>query len=111
MMLGIELDQFQEAGLKQLDSYMRLVLNLPRRHGKTTILLRIFATRKLCETTLTRMDESFIYVSSNKDFVVDFVLLIASDLIDNDKLVEHYGFLLEDESVSEYRRVKKVKRN
>jgi predicted phage terminase large subunit-like protein len=110
MMLGIELDQFQEAGLEQLDSYMRLVLNLPRRHGKTTILLRIFATRKLCETTLTNMDESFIYVSSNKDFVVDFVLLIASDLIDNDKVLEHYGFLLEDESVSEYRRVKKVKR-
>ena len=109
-MLGIELDQFQESGLVLLDTYMRLVLNLPRRHGKTTILLRIFCTRKLCETVFTNRDESFIYVSSNKDFVVDFVLLIASDLIDNDRVVENYGFLLEDESVSEYRRVKKVKR-
>ena len=109
-MMGIQLDQFQEAALEHLDSYMRIVYNFPRRHGKTTILLRIFCTRKLCETVFTSQDESFIYVSSNKDFVVDFVLLIASDLIDNDRIVENYGFLLEDESVSEYRRVKKVKR-
>jgi hypothetical protein len=109
-MLGIQLDQFQEAALEHLNDYMRIVYNFPRRHGKTTILLRIFCTRKLCETIFTNQDESFIYVSSNKDFVVDFVLLIASDLIDNDRIVENYGFLLEDESVSEYRRVKKVKR-
>lgn len=109
-MLGIELDQFQEAALEHLNEYIRIVYNFPRRHGKTTIMLRIFCTRKLCETVFTKRDESFIYVSSNKDFVVDFVLLVASDLIDNDRIVENYGFLLEDESVSEYRRVKKVKR-
>lgn len=91
--MGIELTWFQILCLTYLAMFLRLILNLPRRHGKTIIILRIFIVRKFCETAITKKDINFAYVSANKDNVVDFVSLIAFDLSYNQKILENYGNL------------------
>ncbi len=108
--LGIQLQWFQILCLTYLAMFLRLILNLPRRHGKTTIILRTFVTRKLCETAITKKDINFAYISANKDNVIDYILMIAGDLMDNERIIENYGYLLDPTSIKEVRIVRKTKR-
>ena len=103
--LGIDLQAFQLVALEQLAMRLRIILNIPRRHGKTTIVLRIFVTRMLCETALTKDDTNLIYISANKDNITDFVLMIAYDLMDNEQIINNYGYLLDEPSKQEITRV------
>ena len=108
--LGLQLQDFQVVALQQLATRLRIILNIPRRHGKTTIVLRIFVTRMLCETITRKDDTNLIYISANKDNITDFVLMIAYDLMDNEQIINNYGYLLDEPSKQEITRVRKIKR-
>lgn len=108
---GIALEQFQINALNALDAYLRLLYEIPRRHGKTTIILEIFCLRKLAETVIRNRDTAIIYMSDSKDNVIDFVLMVADDLMTNERIIENYGYLLDDTSADEVTRLKKIKRS
>lgn len=109
VMLGIILTPFQIVVLRILSLYMRIILPLPRGHGKTTIILRVFCTRKLCESVYEKKDINICYISSSKDNIIDFVLLVAADLLENEKILENYGNLLDVPSKREVAKLLRIK--
>lgn len=107
--LGIILTPFQIVILRILSLYMRIILPLPRGHGKTTIILRTFCTRKLCESIYDLKDINICYISSSKDNIIDFVLMVAADLLENIKILENYGNLLDVPSKREVAKLLRIK--
>lgn len=93
--LGITLTWFQLAVLFLLDHFLRIVINIPRRHGKTKIILKIFILRKMCETAITRKDDNMAYISSDDDNISSMVFGLANLLSTNERIIENYGYLLE----------------
>ena len=96
---GWDIEQYMENSLECYDMYMRLLNEVPRRHWKTTGMNRAYVVRKLLETIFTKRDQNIIYMSNNTDNVRDFVILIDDDLTFNDRIIENYGFLLEEKNV------------
>lgn len=93
---AIQLTWFQVLCLNLLGKFYRLLLNIPRRHGKTWIIIRLFIIRKLCETALPNSsDDNFCYISSTETNVSRMIFGIASELATNERIIENYGYLVE----------------
>ena len=106
----IVLDPYQINDLHALDSYLKIIINDPRRHGKTTIVCKIFITMKMCEMLLWKRDIGIVYVTNGKENMVDFSLIVANELMFNEKIIENFGMILDDGSRQEHGRLQKLQK-
>lgn len=92
----IHLYPSQIEDLKAMETIARLIINDPRRTGKTTIIERVFVIRKLTETVFHDHDEPIMYGSAIPDNIDFFVMMIANELAMNMKIRKNFGYLLEE---------------
>lgn len=82
--------------LKAMETIARLIINDPRRTGKTTVIERVFVIRKLTETVFHDHDEPIMYGSAIPDNIDFFVMMIANELAMNPKIRKNFGYLIEE---------------
>ncbi len=94
--MGIDLFLYQIDILLAMDKDPTVII-VSRQHGKTS-LLRVYITRKLCETVfnyLERNDRPILYVSNSETLLKKMSIVIRADLMLNPAIVEHYGVLVD----------------
>ena len=94
----IELLPHQVEDLKAIEENPRLILNDPRRHGKTFIVEFVFVLRKLCESVYHEVDENIIFISAVSTVVEIFSLDVQHELEYNLQILGFYGALIDDDA-------------
>ena len=97
--LNITLLESQIQTLLDMERYNRFLKNRARRTGKTTIIIKIFMLRKLCESQFEDITQGVIlYLSAIRDVVVEFLDEIEYILSNNSAIIESYGNLIDSDS-------------
>ncbi len=95
--LDIDLLPHQVQDLKAIESHSRIIINDPRRYGKTFIVEFTFVIRKLCESVFHKEDEPVRFISAVAEVVELFSMDIRHELETNEKIIEHYSYLVDED--------------
>lgn len=95
--LEIVLLPHQIEDLKAIEKQARLILNDPRRYGKTFIVEFTFVIRKLCESRFHIIDEPVLFMSGVAEVVEIFSMDVRHELENNEKLIEMFGYLVDED--------------
>jgi predicted phage terminase large subunit-like protein len=92
----VDLLPHQLEDIEAIERESRLILNDPRRHGKTYIVEFIFSLRKLCENQFHEKDQPIIFISAVAAVCENFCLAIRHELEENPTIRDNYGILVDD---------------
>lgn len=94
--LGLTLFPHQEEILDLMDNEMMQIL-IHRQGGKSSVVLRPFILRKLCESVfcfLEGIDKPILYISTDR-MCTKMSMSIRFELLTNPRILAHYGSLID----------------